>query len=361
VQTPYPTSALPQDRETPYRPGFGLRHLLLLLVSAVLLPPLAAGGAVTWHAIDAYHTASEERLQSTARALALAVEGEIARIRPALTPLAATPLIGEDASLVQLAEFHRLSAAQAKAFGTWIWLSGPSPDLLPIALTTRLPFGTPLPPPSDPNRPGLYATMLEVARTGRPMVSPIYHSSVFGQPMAATVVPVIRDGRLVRVLAAALDPWRLSAILAAQGLTKGTVAVLVDDRGTVAAHSVDADAFVGQAIPAWHDWVSAARGARVVKETALDGQAMVFGFSRLGDVAPGWTVLVGEPLAIYEAGWQRPLLWLGGIAAAAFGAATLAAMWLAPPLPNGPPRSSGLLSRARARKTRPGTPRRHPG
>jgi PAS domain S-box-containing protein len=329
MQVPYPTSALHEDRETPYRPNFGLRHLLLLLMSAVLLPPLAAGGVVTWHAIAAYHTASEERLQSTARALALAVEGEIARIRPALMPLAAAPLIDEDASLVQLAEFHRLSAAQATAFGTWIWLSGPRPDLLPIALTTRLPFGAPLPPPSDPNMPGPYATILEVARTGRPVVSPIYQSSVFGQPMATTAVPVIRDGRLVRVLAAALDPWRLSAILAAQGLTKGAVAVLVDDRGTVAARSVDANAFVGQAIPAWRDWVRTARGARVVKETALDGQAMIFGFSRLGDVAPGWTMLVGEPQAAYEASWRQPLLWLGGIAAAAFGAATLAAMWLA--------------------------------
>ena len=70
-----------------------------------------------------------------------------------------------------------------------------------------------------------------------------------------------------------------------------------------------------------------------MKETALDEQAMVFGFSRLGNVAPGWTMLVGEPLATYEASWQRPLLWLGGIAAAAFGVA-------APDVP-------ALLSRAK--------------
>ena len=308
--------------------GFGLRHLLLALVVAVLVPPLAAGAVVTWQAVEAYRAASEERLQSTARALALAAEGEIARIRPALSPFAGSALIGPEASPVQLAEFHRLATRQAEAFGTWVWLSGTAPDLLPVALSTRVPFGAPL-PPLDPQRSTTYSTMLEVAHTGRPAVSPVYHSALLDRPMAATAVPVVRDGRVVRVLAAALDPARLSAILAAQGLEEGAVAVLVDDRGTVAARSSRAEEFVGRPMPAWHSGIGAGPDGGIVEGTALDRRDMVFGYRRLVDVAPGWAMLVGVPRAAHEASWRRPLLWLGAVAAVAVLIAALAAMRLA--------------------------------
>ncbi len=79
------------------RPASACATLLLALVVAVLVPPLAAGGVVTWHAVTAHRLAPEERLRSTARALALAAEGEIARIRPALAPLAGSPLMGAGA------------------------------------------------------------------------------------------------------------------------------------------------------------------------------------------------------------------------------------------------------------------------
>ncbi len=84
------------------RPASACATLLLALVVAVLVPPLAAGGVVTchvvtWHAVTAHRLAPEERLRSTVRALALAAEGEIARFLPALAPLAGSPLMGAGA------------------------------------------------------------------------------------------------------------------------------------------------------------------------------------------------------------------------------------------------------------------------
>jgi two-component system sensor kinase FixL len=300
-----------------------MRHLLVALVTAALLPTLAATGAVTWNAVATYRRAFEDRLSSTARALALAVEGEISRIRPALLPLASSPLIGVEAGPAELAQFYARASRQAAAFDTWFWLSGAASDLLPIALATSVPFGSPLPAP-NPERPGAYSTMLEVARTGQPAVSPVYQSALLGRPMAAAAMPVMQEGRVVRVLVAALDPARLVTILAAQYPVPGGFAVLVDGRGTVAAHSSRPEKFVGQPLPGWHARLAAGPGGTVAN-VVLGGHSVVVASQPLGDAAPGWTLLVAEPRAAYDASWQHPLLLYSLATLAALAVAVLAA------------------------------------
>lgn len=298
---------------------FGLRTYLILLSLMLLLPALGLGGAVAWHAVGAYRNAFDERLQETARALALALDGEIGIIEATLNGLAATRLLDEDATPADLADFHARAREIAEPLRSWVLVSGPGPDF-ETQIHTLVPPGTPLgaglgTTGLNPPRPRAFAT-------GRLAVGDITTSRVSGHTVSFVFVPVIRDGRIIRAVGMALHPARLARLVQAQNLSGGAFAVVTDTEGQIVARSFDHEQFVDRPAPGWYGAAIAGRQDSLFRGLNIEGSEVVLGFARLA-AAPGWTIAVVEPWAAYAASWQNPL------AALAVGGALILALGLA--------------------------------
>jgi two-component sensor histidine kinase len=292
----------------------GLRTHLVALVLAVLLPSLALGAATAWHMAGNYRDAFEERLSATAQALALALDREVQAHIAALTALAASPRLDED----DLTGFYAHARGAAEALGTPVAVIGA--DLQQRLHTERL-FGAPLPVTGAPE------TVRRAVESGRPAVSDLLTGAVLRSPVVAVMVPVVRAGRVDAVLSAPVDPGRLSALLASQGLRGGAFATLTDTANVVVARSHDPAAALGRPVLDWFPKATGGRQAGVLKGRAMVGHDVVLAFRRLAS-AQGWTVAVAEPLAAYDASWRRPLLALAAGGVATFVVALIAAAWL---------------------------------
>jgi two-component sensor histidine kinase len=295
-------------------PAHGLRAHLVALVLAILLPSMALGAATAWQMAGNYRTAFEERLSGTAQGLALALDREVQSHIAALTALAASPRFNDD----DLAGFYAHARGAAEALGTSVVVIGA--DLRQRLHTDRA-FGVTLP---------MTAATEEVRRayeTGLPVVSGYLVGAVLHRPVVVVLVPVTRQGQVVAVLAAPLPPERLSALLAMQRLSEGAFATLFDGRNIVMARSSEAVGFQGRKALDWFVETSTGSDAGIAQGRSLTGEDVILAYRRLTR-APAWVITVAEPLATYDASWQRPLVMLGLGGAATFVVALIAAAWL---------------------------------
>src|SRR3954466_16039747 len=111
----------------------GLRAHIIALVAAALLPAFAVGAIAVWAAVGTYRQAFDDRLESTAKALASAVEAEIASHPPPLSTLATARDLDPGGDL---ASFHERARQVAALLSTRIFLLAPDRSLL---LQTHLP------------------------------------------------------------------------------------------------------------------------------------------------------------------------------------------------------------------------------
>src|SRR3954471_4734359 len=96
----------------------GLRAHIAALVVASLLPAFAVGAIAVWAAIGSYRQAFDHRLEGPARALASAVETEIASHTLALSTLATARSLDRGGDLVS---FHERARQVAGMLGTRIF------------------------------------------------------------------------------------------------------------------------------------------------------------------------------------------------------------------------------------------------
>jgi PAS domain S-box-containing protein len=301
-------------------PRWGLRAHLLALVLAVLLPALALGGGTAWHMVQNYRRLFEERLTDTVRVLTLALDADIGAHLAALRALAASPDLDPDGDLQA---FRRLAESALSEFGSWVVVV--SADRRVQLLNTAVPPDVPLPPPREPPAAPLVD---QAIATGEPTVINLYRGQVIGRATAAVVVPVVRDGQVVRLLGAPVLPERLSRILGAHDAARTGFATLLDGLGQVVARSADHERHVGSQAPGWFAPATEGRDRGLTKGAALDGQEMLIAYQRLGS-APSWTLAIGVPAAAYRASWLTPLLGLAAGGAAVFAFALALAAWLA--------------------------------
>ncbi|WP_424139570.1 HWE histidine kinase domain-containing protein [Roseomonas chloroacetimidivorans] len=279
----------------------GLRAHLVVLALAAAGPALGVGGAAAWHAIGSYREAFEERLQDSARGLALAVDAEINSHLTTLAALAASPLLDRGPAELEAFYVHARRAAEAVHSPVVVV----APDLAQL-MTTERPFGEAL--------PGTNAAeaVRAVFNTRRPAVSNLLVGAVSERQLIVVAVPVLRDAHAVLVLLTRLEPERLAGLLAAQVAgSEDTVAALTDARQRVVARSQDHERLLGAAAPPdWNALIPDDKTAGTGPVRSLDGHELIYAQHRL-ERAPGWRVGVAQPAAAYRASWQRPLLGLG--------------------------------------------------
>src|SRR3954467_2553257 len=105
----------------------GLRAHIVALVAASLLPAFAVGIIAVWAAVGSYRQAFDDRLEGTAKALASAVETEVASHILALSTLATARGLDQGGDL---ASFHERARQVAAMLGTRIFLVAPDLSLL---------------------------------------------------------------------------------------------------------------------------------------------------------------------------------------------------------------------------------------
>jgi PAS domain S-box-containing protein len=278
-----------------------LRTHLVALALAAAVPSLIIGAVASWHAVGSYREAFEERLEDSARGLALAVDAEINNHLTTLAALAASPLLDGGSTNLEAFYMHARRAAEAVHSPVVVI----APDLSQL-MTTERPFGETLP----------HTNAAEVVRavfgTSRPSVSNLLVGAISGRRLIVVAVPVLRDGRAALVVLTRMEPERLSNMLSVHvASSDDRVATLTDGRQQAVARSHDFGRFVGTAAPPdWSRLIPDGESAGIGLVHSLDERPLIYAQHRLSR-APDWRVGVAQPATAYRASWQRPLLGLG--------------------------------------------------
>ena len=159
--------------------------LLALLLAAPLM--LAVTGLFIW-SYQRERAAAEEQLRTTARAVALVVDGRLAQAESLVKALAtSTNLTSND-----LGAFDLQAREAARHVDGWIVLTAQSGQQL---INTRLPPGATL-----PSSPGVKENWREL-EAGRSIVTNLIARADDGERIFGVNVPVVRNGRTVFALA----------------------------------------------------------------------------------------------------------------------------------------------------------------
>ncbi len=259
-----------------------IRSRLLLLASAILAPALVGAGIGLGYIYKEEREFTHASMQETARALALALDRDMARREAVLRTLASSSSLELD----QLERFYGYAAEVAKQTDTAIILSDLEGRQI---LNTRRPYGTRLP------------AMLPVERENRArlgnevtIISNVYLPPAgLGPHSFAIQTPVRREGEVVRFLTMASFAGQIQNLLADQRLPRGWHATIVDRQGVVAARSVEPEKFVGKPVRPELAAKIAAQPEGEHDGVNLGGAASTAFFSRAP--SSGWTFLVAVP------------------------------------------------------------------
>ena len=303
--------------------GRELRSRLVLLVLATLLPlVLFAVALILLFAHEARRT-TERGMRDTARALALAMDREVAEVRGVLGVLALSrPLAAGD-----LAGFyqHCLEVLQVLPPDTWLALSDRQGQML---LNTRVPYGTPL-----PMKAALDVVRVVVA-TGRPSQSDLVVDALTHQPVVTLDVPVVRDGQVEAVLSLTRPSATLGRLFSEQRLPPGWIAGMNDRQHRILARSHEPERLIGTLATPRMAERSAAAEEGWFPNISKDGTPIYSAFSRIRST--GWTLVLFAPAAVVDAPGRRFVGWLvsGGLvlSAVAVGVALRLGWHLAAPI-----------------------------
>lgn len=240
------------------------------------------------------------------RGMVSALDRELARTEATLVTLSTGTLILDN----DLEHFHaRALRALNNMRVDSIEVLDASGQLL---MTTRRPYGTPLPKLS---RPPLLARTIA---TGKPGVSDLFASPTTGKPVITIGVPVKdKNDTVVASLNAVIDPSQLGGILHEQNLPEGWRVSIFDGSGHVVARTHEIEKYLGKSAPPRLKKHMAQQREGSFDGVSLDGIPAFTAFSR--SALNNWAVVMGVPRAELIAESQRRLLWLVLFASFALG------------------------------------------
>src|SRR5688572_7975699 len=258
-----------------------IRRQLFRLVAVTVLPAALASALLIGYSYDRQSKIIEQRTLETARALAQAVDRQLAIGQVGLLVLAGSV----DLAAGDLAAFHRRARDAIRDLpGDSVVLSDASGQQL---VNTLRPFGEALP------RRGNLAQLRRLFETGQPAISDLFLGQVMRRPIIALDVPVRRGDKVAFALALGIFPERLGEILARQKIPPDWVVSIFDSGGTIVARTRAAEEFVGQkGAPALVQRMAQVAEGRVETQT-LEGIPVVAVFSR--SAVSRWSVAIGIP------------------------------------------------------------------
>lgn len=266
---------------------------LLALVLSSMLPLLVFAGLVVVQHADSVRAATREQMTTTVRAMALAVDRDVADAQSILAVLRESP----DYATGDGPGFYRDCSALAKGYGARILLFGPSGAVF----DTAQPLGTVL--PAGP------AAVAQTFQSGKPQVSGYVAGPAGLGPMVLVTLPLSRPGQPGEVLAMALTLDRFTRLLEQQRPPAGWLGDVIDRDGIVLARNVAAERFVGQPVPEiFRDPLTRPEGVAESRSFEGDRVQVAFTHSEL----TGWAMTLGAPDQVFADLGEQSLWWIFG-------------------------------------------------
>ena len=289
-------------------------HLVSLVLVAIL--PLAVFAAVVVHRdLQEQRNILAKGMFDTARALSLAIDGEVRASRSILDTLAASAHLDTG----DLKAFYDLCATvMAGRRDAYIVLFDPSGQQL---MNTSRPFGSPLPNPvlgvrppgADPRYPDLpvggAVAVQRALETRRPVISDLFISLVTKQPRISLDLPVVRGDRVRYVLELSFDAQVFTDMLLDRHLPTDAVMSILDSNAVVVARNLNASERVGRRPSPTLEQIATSNEAIGVGHT-VEGLPVYHVFTRSPDT--GWTTSLAISQTVVSRPFTRWLLLLGG-------------------------------------------------
>ena len=199
-----------------------LRTLLLLLVLATGLPIAAFAILSAYLVVNQEESAYVTAVRDRNRAFISAVDAELNGHIRALRSLSAARSLADD----RLEDFYNQCLKVLGTQPSWTNINLHDAQGRQI-INLAAPWGTSL--PTEPAEPKSFQ---QTVTTLRPSVGNLLESGPFKQPPGILVrVPIVREGKVVYVLTAVVNPESFAALIRRQELPSGWVSGLVDGNG----------------------------------------------------------------------------------------------------------------------------------
>jgi len=290
---------------------YSLRLSLVLLVVVSVLPGVLVSAGLIYQNYRISRMQVDQNTLLISRKVLADFEREMASIEAGLKILSTSP----DLAVGDMASFHKRAR---DALGSGSVLNYILTDKAGRQIVnTVVPYGTNLPTQGTPAQLGNVFSQRTTVLTDL-FIGPVTH-----KPVIAMGVPVQSGDEVTYSLNIGLAPARLNEILGHQNLPEGWLVAIVDQSGTIAARSRDADHFVGQkaVLPIQKALALSEEGH--LETVTKEGIPVFTAFSK--SAAWRWSVVVGAPKRHLEKDLTSLVSWLVAGTASAF----VLGLWLA--------------------------------
>jgi signal transduction histidine kinase/CheY-like chemotaxis protein len=277
-----------------------LRRHLVILAALTILPLLVF---TTWTVLEMHReerARAERALTETARALRLAVDGELAATVAALDALATS----RDLDVGNLRGFHAQASLLRQRHPGWTTIALAEPGGKEILSVLR-PLGATLPAsggdPEDVRR---------VVATAKPVIGDAFVGPLSGSWVIAVRVPVLRSREVRYVLTATVLTSELRDVLLGQRLSPEWIGTILDRNRTIIARTRGEEQFMGQPASERLLRASARASEGWYRGLTKEGTSTYSAFSR--SPFTGITVALGVPSHLIEAPLERSLWRIAG-------------------------------------------------
>lgn len=299
-----------------------LRSYLVLLALATLLPVAVFAVVVGVLLVDSQRDTFRHGAQERTLAVLTALELELKRSISTLEALAVSGTLETS----DLQDFRTIATSVLFTQRDWRTINLSLASGQQILNLNRPPGATlPLIPVED----GSVARLIE---SQKPVIGDMVFGPTTKQWDFAVRVPIVRDGAVLYILSAVIDPGSMYDLLKTQNLPDDWIGIVLDRNGRIVARTVDPAKSVGQlASPSLREALTASlsgwyRGA--------EGNAFYTSYRR--SEATGWTFVMNIPVyAVEQAGRQANALLIAGLLTAlalALGLAVMVGRRIAKPI-----------------------------
>lgn len=271
--------------------------LLFRLTIACLLPPLIGGGMMIYHEHELGHARQQESTRLIVLDKLETVDAQLGKLELLAQALASSaPLITGEFAL-----FHQRSARllkESKLDLCIILYDANGQQLLNSGIT----YGRPL-----PKRQTL-GHIKSVFDTGESVKSTVISRTSEGQAIIGVMTPVYSGEKVVYALAVGLASKNLNFLLQPSYLPTESIATIIDNTGTIAASSNNAQKLIGQTADAETLRQLEVQLAGTFNLTSAAGTPLLATYRRSAE--SGWSMVLSVPLQSMENPLLRNLILL---------------------------------------------------